>query len=222
MILWDFWLEWRWGHFTYSSSHLVQLHKLPCSDLPQPSVEAPRCSAPLCCGSSQTGWISTSCVTIMSLYITVHHLKLLWAAIIVNHSQIHREITWLLMTSFKVFHIPYQSTRAFVCNLPCKSTQTTWKSPGKLQSPQLGLAAEAKSGSLKHPIWPCEKVGYGGMVCWRIGIKKGHWSVSTIIPLSISINQWQQHSFFSIFENLARILRGSMQLFYHLFLMVLW
>lgn len=168
MILWDFWLEWRWGHFTYSSSHLVQLHKLPCSDLPQPSVEAPRCSAPLCCGSSQTGWISTSCVTIMSLYITVHHLKLLWAAIIVNHSQIHREITWLLMTSFKVFHIPYQSTRAFVCNLPCKSTQTTWKSPGKLQSPQLGLAAEAKSGSLKHPIWPGCPAKRWDMVGWFV------------------------------------------------------
>lgn len=98
----------------------------------------------------------------------VHHLKLLWAAIIVNHSQIHREITWLLMTSFKVFHIPYQSTRAFVCNLPCKSTQTTWKSPGKLQSPQLGLAAEAKSGSLKHPIWPGCPAKRWDMVGWFV------------------------------------------------------
>lgn len=157
--------DWNDGEDISPSSHLVQLHKLPCSDLPQPSVEAPRCSAPLCCGSSQTGWISTSCVTIMSLYITVHHLKLLWAAIIVNHSQIHRENTWLLMTSFKVFHIPYQSTRAFLCNLPCKSTQTTWKSPGKLP-PQLGLAAEAKSGSLKHPIWPgCPAKRWDGLIC---------------------------------------------------------
>ena len=56
--------DWNDGEDISPSSHLVQLHKLPCSDLPQPSVEAPRCSAPLCCGSSQTGWISTSCVTI--------------------------------------------------------------------------------------------------------------------------------------------------------------
>lgn len=177
--------DWNDGEDISPSSHLVQLHKLPCSDLPQPSVEAPRCSAPLCCGSSQTGWISTSCVTIMSLYITVHHLKLLWAAIIVNHSQIHREITWLLMTSFKVFHIPYQSTRAFVCNLPCKSTQTTWKSPGKLQSPQLGLA-EAKSGSLKHPIWP-------GCPAKRDGLLKNWYQKGSLICvhyqyLSISDN----------------------------------
>ena len=94
-------------------------------------------------------------------------------------------------------------------NHPANSNHLSWglrKQSPALWSIQFGQDALRKGG-----IWwdgLLKRYQKGSLICVRYQY------------LSISINQWQQHSFFSIFENLARILRCSMQLFYHLFLMV--
>ena len=129
-----------------------------------------------------------------------HHIyvNILWALIIVNHRQIHRDITWLLVAhDLWSFHIPYQPKRATtyatsLANQPKQPWQITGDSTPNT-SGGLGCGSKVRLFEASNLArMPCVSRWDGET--WRNGIKKVH-SIFICVHLSISDIQWEQPHF---------------------------